>query len=105
MTRNEAIELSFKIKENPESHDFSSYLYGAVGLLKVHTDAGTAFAVELLITAIKEATNNNLSDFCKRRIDIAEKLIAKNSLHFYEKISKAIEYQDFLNSVPKEFRK
>lgn len=44
MDRHEAIELAFKIKENPNGHDFSSYLYSAVGMVKQSPDAGTAFA-------------------------------------------------------------
>lgn len=94
MTRQEAIELAFKIKENPnETWDFSSLLYSAVGLIKRETDTGATMAAKLLVDAIKGASDN-LSDFCKRRIQIIEKAHIENACKSLERLSKAIEIAD-----------
>lgn len=96
MTRNEMIEITDKIKKNPEGHDFSSYLYSAVGLLKRQNDAGTAYAALQLVDAIKNASGGleNLSDFCQKRISQIEKLCTPAMARLLEKVSKAYEMSD-----------
>lgn len=103
MTRQEAITLAFEIRKNPEGHDFSSYLYSAVGLVKREKDAGTAFAVMELVSAIEEANGGNLSDFCKKRIEIIKKESVKPMGRLLEKMVDAIEYDNFVQTVPEEF--
>lgn len=104
MTRNEIIDIICKIKMNPEGHDFSSYLYSAVGLIKRDKDAGTAHLVWQLADAIEEASKGNLDDFCKRRIEIIRKEGAKPMYKLFEKMANAIEYNEYIHSVPEEFR-
>ena len=72
MTRYEAINIAFRIKEDPNNHDFSSYLYSAVGLLKREPGPGTAFAAHQLVCAIK-GSGKPISEFCQRKIEIIEK--------------------------------
>ena len=95
MTRNEAISLSCKIKENPNdpSYDFSGILYSAVGMIKLSPDAGTTFAAQLLVNAIKE-TGRPLSDFCQRRIKIIEEAETKKAIKRLETLAKAYEIAD-----------
>lgn len=96
MTRNEAIQLSFKIKEDPSKYDFSGLLYDAVGLVKLETDVGASFAAMKLADAIREVTNNKLSNFCQRRIDIIESEHTKRfgkSLGFFAEAMMIAEYQ------------
>lgn len=95
MTRNEAIHLAFKIKENPKGHDFSSYLYSAVGMVKQSPDAGTAFAAVQLLQAIRD-TKLPLSDFCKRKADILEKECAGPMCRMLETWALAAERADAL---------
>lgn len=73
MDRNEIIDIICKIKSNPNGHDFSSYLYSAVGLIKRQKDVGTVHLIWKLADVIEEASDGNLSDFCKRRIEIIRK--------------------------------
>ena len=81
MTRSSAISLAFQIKQNPIGHDFSAYLYEAVGLIKREPGPGTAFAAYKLVEAIREVCHNP-SDFCRRKMDIIEdayiKAMSKN---------------------------
>lgn len=93
MDRHEAIELAFKIKENPNGHDFSSYLYSAVGMVKQSPDAGTAFAAVQLLEAIY-ATKIPLSAFCKRKAEILEKECAKPLGRFLGKVADAAARAD-----------
>lgn len=93
MNRREAIELAFEIKENPNGHDFSSYLYSAVGMVKQSPDAGTAFAAIQLLEAIY-ATKIQLSAFCKRKAEILEKECAKPLGRFLGKVADAAARAD-----------
>lgn len=95
MTRNEAISLSFRIKENPNdpSFDFSGILYSAVGMIKLSPDSGTTFAAQHLVDAIKE-TGRPLSDFCKRKIKIIEEAEMKNAIRRFETLAKGYELAD-----------
>lgn len=95
MTRNEMIEIIFKIKEDPNGHDFSSYLYSAVGLLKRQSDAGTAYAALKLVDTIEKAVGGkeNLSDFSQKRISQIEKLCTPAMARLLEKVSKAYEME------------
>lgn len=96
MNRHEAIELAFKIKENPNGHDFSSYLYSAVGMVKLSPDAGTAFAALQLLQAIYD-TKIPLSAFCKRKAEILEKECAKPLGRFIEKVADATAKADAMH--------
>lgn len=72
MTRQEAIQAAFDLKKNPSNYEPSNLLYAAVGLVKREKDSGASFAAMQLVSSIKEVYGENLSDFCKRRIDIIE---------------------------------
>lgn len=85
MTKYDVVKLSAEIKNGCGVHDFSSYLYSAVGLIKQQNDTGTAYAVLQLVTAIEESSNGNLSDFCKRKIEIIKNESAKILGDFFEK--------------------
>lgn len=104
MNNAEIIDIICKIKQNPEGHDFSSYLYSAVGLIKRDKSAGTVYLILQLVDTIQEASGGNLNDFCKRRIEIIQKESVKPMGKFLEKMSKIMEYNDYINSIPKEPR-
>ena len=104
MDRNEIIDIIYKIKMNPKEHDFSSYLYSAVGLIKRDQSAGTAHVVLRLVETIQEASGGNLSDFCKRKIEIIQKESVKPMSKLLEKMVQVMEYNDYINSIPKELR-
>lgn len=104
MTNKEIIDIICKIKSNPEGHDFSSYLYSAVGLIKQQKDAGTVHLIWRLADTIEEASGGNLSDFCKKRIEIIRKEGIKPMSKLLEKMAYTIEYSEYIKSVPEEFR-
>lgn len=104
MNNAEIIDIICKIKQNPEGHDFSSYLYSAVGLIKRDKSAGTVHLILRLVDTIQEASGGNLNDFCKRRIEIIQKESVKPMSNFLEKMVKIMEYNDYINSIPKELR-
>lgn len=97
MTRNEAISLSFKIKENPNdpSFDFSGILYSAVGMVKQSPDSGTTLAAQHLVDSIKE-TGRPLSDFCQRKIKIIEEAEIKNAMRHLTTMAKCMELSDII---------
>ncbi len=97
MTRNEAISLSFKIKENPNdpSFDFSGILYSAVGMVKQSPDSGTTLAAQHLVNSIKE-TGRPLSDFCQRKIKIIEEAEMKNAMRRLTTMAKCMELSDII---------
>lgn len=106
MTRNEMIHIIFQIKENPEGHDFSSYLYSAVGLLKREGDAGTAYAALQLVDTIEKAVGGkeNLSEFCQKRIAQIEKLCQPAMCRFLEKSPRLMKWLIWMLNVEHSLR-
>lgn len=95
MTRHEAIKLALQIKREPAVYtDYSTYLYEAVGLIKREPDSGAILAAQMLVDAIKEAAVN-LSNFCRRRIEIIEEAHMKNMCRNLEVLAKAQEMCDY----------
>lgn len=104
MNNSEIVDIIGKIKQNPEGHDFSAYLYSAVGLIKRDKSVGTVYLILQLVDTIQKASGGNLNNFCKRRIEIIQKESAQPMGKFLEKMSKIMEYNDYINSIPKESR-
>ena len=94
MTRHEALQLSFAIKEDPGKYDFSGLLYDAVGMIFREKDISATFAATKLVESIQEASKGKLSDFCKKKIDIIEREHMKRLPGFVTKLAKLQEIAD-----------
>lgn len=101
MNNAEIVSIINEIKQNPEGCDFATCLYSAVGLIKRDKSAGTVYLALQLVDTIQEASGGNLSNFCKRRIEIIKEESTKPMGDFLEKMAKMMEYND---SIPKELR-
>lgn len=86
MDRRDLCQLAVAIRNNPDGHDFSSYLYSAVGLLKQDPNPGNCYAAMMLAGSIIDVAGEGLNDFCKRRIDIISSISAGSFNNLFKKL-------------------
>lgn len=92
MTKMELNEAIVSLKMNPNGgQDLSAYLYGAVGLVKQDSSAGTAHLALMLAKEI-EKSGVKLSPFCQRKFDLLTSIAAKNIVPLMENFAQIYEF-------------